>query len=207
MCRSLYVFIIKSFFDFIFSFLLLAILSPLFLIITIIQLITFGHPIFFLQYRSGKNGKPFKIIKFRTMNNNKDKSGNLLPDEKRITKFGYLLRVTSLDELPNLLNVFTGKMSIVGPRPLLIEYNNLYSSDQIKRISVKPGITGLAQINGRNSISWQSKFSFDIYYVENISFILDLKIILLTFIKILFFFKKKNIRDSEKIMEGFNGKN
>lgn len=144
-----------------------------------------GSPIIFSQSRPGKNGKIFKIIKFRTMLNTKDEVGNLLPDEDRLTEFGTWLRKSSLDELPEFFNVLKGDMSIVGPRPLLIEYLPLYSDTQAKRHNVRPGITGWAQINGRNSISWDEKFDYDVWYVDNMNIWLDLKIIFKTVLKVL----------------------
>lgn len=144
-----------------------------------------GLPIIFVQSRPGKDGKIFKIIKFRTMLNDTDKNGNLLPDEDRLTKFGTWLRNSSLDELPELFNVLKGDMSIVGPRPLLIEYLPLYSDNQSRRHNVRPGITGWAQINGRNSLTWDEKFNLDIWYVDNQSLTLDIKIIFKTVLKVL----------------------
>lgn len=162
----------------------LLVLLPLLLLITIgLCFANYGKP-FFYQIRPGKNGKLFKIIKFKTMNDKKDAKGNLLSDEFRLTKIGQFVRKTSLDELPQLLNVIKGDMSIVGPRPLLPEYLPLYSQIQSRRHEVKPGITGWAQINGRNAISWQQKFEFDVWYINNVSFLLDLKIILLTVKKV-----------------------
>lgn len=176
---------IKRTFDILTSLLALIILSPVLLLICISLVVIMGMPIFFTQERPGKNGKIFKIIKFRTMLNDKDSNGNFLPDEKRLTKFGVWLRNSSLDELPELLNVLKGDMSIVGPRPLLIEYLPLYSEHQSKRHNVLPGITGWAQINGRNSLSWEEKFNLDVWYVHNHNIILDIKIIFKTFSKVL----------------------
>ena len=144
-----------------------------------------GRPVFFIQERTGKFGKPFKIFKLRTMSEKKDKSGNLLPDEERLTYLGKFLRTSSLDELPELVNVLKGEMSIVGPRPLLLEYLPYYSEFQRRRMEVKPGITGLAQVSGRNSISWEDKFKLDIYYIDNFSIILDLKILILTIFRVI----------------------
>lgn len=193
----------KPLFDFIIGTIALLILLPFFVFILILLLfINNGKP-FFIQLRSGKNGRIFKIIKFKTMNDNRDKYGNLLPDSKRITKFGLFLRKTSLDELPQLINVIKGDMSIVGPRPLLVDYLPLYNEFQNKRHKVKPGITGWAQINGRNAISWDEKFKLDVYYVENISFWLDLNIILKTLYKVL---GQKNVNNKEgETMELFKG--
>ena len=175
----------KRIFDILVSFFALIVLFPILLIVSIMILITMGSPIFFTQARPGKNGKIFKIIKFRTMLNDKDKNGNFLPDEERLTKFGTWLRNSSLDELPELLNVLKGDMSIVGPRPLLIQYLPLYSKFQARRHEVLPGITGWAQINGRNSITWDEKFSLDVWYVDNHNLIIDIKIIIKTLLKVI----------------------
>lgn len=176
---------LKRFFDIFVALLGLTILSPLLIIVCLLIIKNLGFPIVFTQSRPGKDGKIFKIIKFRTMLNTKDNDGNLLPDDKRITTFGTMLRKSSLDELPELLNVLKGDMSIVGPRPLLVEYLPLYSKFQAKRHNIRPGITGWAQINGRNSISWNEKFAYDVWYVENQSILLDLKIIFKTVLKVL----------------------
>jgi len=166
------------------------------LLICVLILINLGSPIIFLQERPGKDGKIFKMLKFRTMLNNKNKSGDFLPDKQRITKFGKILRNSSLDELPELFNVLKGDMSIVGPRPLLVEYLPLYSENQARRHEVLPGITGWAQINGRNSISWDKKLKLDQWYVDNHNFYLDIKIIYKTFIKVLI---KSDIDDGATI--------
>jgi len=158
---------------------------PILIIIAVVVKTKLGSPIFFEQPRPGLNGKIFKMIKFRTMLDATDKQGKQLPDEQRITLFGDFLRSASLDELPGLFNVFKGDMSIVGPRPLLVEYLPLYNDEQSRRHNVRPGITGWAQVNGRNAITWEQKFSFDIWYVDNQSFWLDVKIILLTVKKVL----------------------
>lgn len=155
-----------------------------FILIPILFLQYSGNP-FFLQKRPGKNGVLFTIIKFKTMNDRKDDAGNLLPDGKRLNKFGVFLRKTSLDELPQFINVLKGDMSLVGPRPLLVEYLHLYSKIEGKRHEVKPGITGWAQVNGRNEINWEQKFELDLWYVKNISFFVDVKILVLTFKKVL----------------------
>jgi len=176
---------IKPIFDFIFAISILIITSPVFILVSCILFLNNRGEIFFLQKRPGKNETIFKIIKFKTMTNLKDKKGELLPDKDRLTKLGQLVRKYSLDELPQLLNVIKGDMSIVGPRPLLPEYLMHYNRIQKKRHDVKPGITGLAQVNGRNTISWNKKFDFDIEYVKNVSFKLDLIIILNTFKKVL----------------------
>jgi lipopolysaccharide/colanic/teichoic acid biosynthesis glycosyltransferase len=168
----------------------LLVLSPLFIMIGILVWIKLGRPIFFTQIRPGSNAKPFTMVKFRTMKYIIDSNGKLLPDELRLTKLGKFLRSTSLDELPELWNVLKGDMSLVGPRPLLMEYLPLYSKEQYRRHEVKPGITGLAQVNGRNSITWNQKFKFDINYVNNISLISDLKILMMTIIKV---FKRDGI--------------
>ena len=176
--------IIKRFFDFISSLLGLMILSPLLLIVTIsLYFANQGQP-FFFQKRPGKNGVMFKIIKFKTMNDKKDPSGNLLSDAQRLTKIGALVRKTSLDEIPQLINVLKGEMSLIGPRPLLPEYLNLYNDFQRRRNEVRPGISGWAQVNGRNTISWEQKFNYDVWYVDHQSFLLDLKILLMTVKKV-----------------------
>jgi sugar transferase EpsL len=176
---------IKRIFDTIISFLAVIILFPIFAFISIMVIIKFGWPVFFTQTRPGFKAKPFKIIKFRTMTNEKDENGELLPEELRITPFGMWLRSTSLDELPELFNVLKGEMSLVGPRPLLMEYLPLYNADQKRRMDLKPGITGWTQVNGRNAIPWPEKFRMDIWYIDNQSFWLDLKIIFLTLKKVI----------------------
>ena len=181
----MYKFFFKPLLDFILSLLGLIISSPLFLIVIIALLFANKGKVFFLQNRPGKNGKIFKIIKFRTMNNKRDAHGNLLPDVERLTKIGKLVRKTSLDEIPQLINVLLGNMSLIGPRPLLPEYLPLYNDFQKKRHLIKPGITGWAQINGRNGVEWEKKFMFDVWYVENMSFLLDLQIMFLTLKKVL----------------------
>ena len=160
-------------------------LSPLIILFGLLVLFSMGRPIIFTQQRPGLNGKRFTIYKFRTMSDERDAGGNLLPDEKRLTRFGKFLRKTSLDELPELFNVLKGDMSLVGPRPLLMEYLPLYSKEQMRRHEVKPGITGWAQVNGRNTLSWEDKFKMDVWYVDNISFRLDAKILFLTIWKVL----------------------
>ena len=175
----------KPLLDFILSLLGLIISSPLFLIVIIALLFANKGKVFFLQNRPGKNGKIFKIIKFRTMNNKRDAHGNLLPDVERLTKIGKLVRKTSLDEIPQLINELLENMSLIGPRPLLPEYLPLYNDFQKKRHLIKPGITGWAQINGRNAVEWEKKFMFDVWYVENMSFLLDLQIMFLTLKKVL----------------------
>lgn len=163
----------------------LILLSPLLLVLIVVILIKHGRPVFFSQQRPGLFGKPFFILKFRTMTDKKDSLGRLLPDEQRITSFGKWLRKTSLDEMPEFINVLKGNMSLVGPRPLLMQYLERYSPEQARRLEVKPGITGWAQINGRNAISWEEKFALDVWYVDNRSIWLDLKILIKTIIIVL----------------------
>jgi lipopolysaccharide/colanic/teichoic acid biosynthesis glycosyltransferase len=182
---SVYKNIIKPLVDYLASLILLIILSPLILIVFLLLLIINNGKVFFFQYRPGLNGIPFKIIKFKTMKDLFDKDGVPLPDDDRITKFGSLLRSASLDELLQLVNVLKGDMSLVGPRPLLMQYLPRYSTEQLKRHNVKPGITGWAQINGRNAINWDQKFKLDVEYVEKQSFSLDLKIILMTIFNVI----------------------
>ncbi|MDK0690958.1 sugar transferase [Clostridium perfringens] len=180
-------------------------LLPVIIIVSILVKIKLGSPIIFTQERVGKDNRIFKIIKFRTMKECIDKYGNMLPDEERLTSFGKKLRSSSLDELPELINVLKGDMSLVGPRPLLVDYLPLYSKEQIRRHEVLPGLTGWAQINGRNSIKWKKKFELDVWYVENWNLKLDIKIIFLTIIKV---FKMDGINQNAEItMERFNGSN
>lgn len=176
---------LKRIFDISASFLGLLILSPVFLILWILICKKMNPPALFTQTRAGLNGEPFKLYKFRTMTNEKDSDGNLLPDEKRLTSFGKFLRSTSLDELPQLWNVLKGDMSLVGPRPLLMQYVPLYNPRQKTRLNVKPGVTGWAQIHGRNSLNWKDKFELDAWYVENQSFFLDMKILFMTVKKVI----------------------
>jgi lipopolysaccharide/colanic/teichoic acid biosynthesis glycosyltransferase len=175
----------KPLFDFIVSLLALVALAPVFLIVLIVLLFSNKGKPFFFQRRPGKNERIFLLVKFKTMNDARDSNGELLPDEKRITRFGKFIRKTSLDEIPQLFNVLKGDMSLVGPRPLLIEYLPLYNGRQKRRHEVRPGITGWAQANGRNAISWEQKFEYDVWYVENLNFVLDMKIIARTMKKTL----------------------
>lgn len=174
----------KRLFDIVVAILGLLILSPFFLVLMLLVRLKLGGPVFFTQIRPGRDGKPFKIIKFRSMTDAKDGQGNLLSDTARLTTLGHFLRSTSLDELPELWNVLKGDMSLVGPRPLLLEYLPLYTGEQGRRHEVRPGITGWAQVNGRNTISWEEKFKLDVWYVENQSFWLDVKILFLTVKKV-----------------------
>ncbi len=194
---------IKRFLDVLLSLTALLILAIPLIIVGLLIRIKLGSPIFFRQPRPGKNAKIFKIFKFRTMNNAKDESGNLLADNLRLTKFGKFIRSTSIDELPELINILKGDMSIVGPRPLLVEYLDLYNEEQKHRHDVRPGLTGLAQVNGRNSITWEEKFKYDIEYVKNVTFINDFKIILKTIQKVV---QRDGINATETVtMEKFKG--
>lgn len=197
--------LVKRLLDITISLIALIFLLPLMLLIYLLVIINLGSPAFFLQERVGKDNKIFKMIKFRTMKNSADKNGNLLSDNERVTKFGSFLRSFSLDELPELINILKGDMSLVGPRALLVQYLGLYNDEQIRRHEVLPGLTGWAQINGRNSITWSEKFKLDIWYVDNWSLWLDIKIFFLTFWKVL---KREGINQSESVtMEYFNGRN
>ncbi|MGL5295537.1 MAG: sugar transferase [Culicoidibacterales bacterium] len=196
---------LKRAMDILVSFVALILLSPILLIIALLVRIKLGSPILFTQQRPGKDKKIFKMYKFRTMLDAVDKNGIPLPDEQRLTKFGKLLRSTSLDELPELWNVLKGDMSLVGPRPLLEEYLPLYSQEQLKRHNVRPGVTGLAQVKGRNSIDWTTKFAYDIEYVEKMSIWQDIRILWLTVETVL---KREGINSAEHVtMEKFNGNN
>ena len=196
---------IKRILDLCFSFVLLILLSPVILLILFLVKIKYGSPILFKQKRPGLNEKLFEMYKFRTMTDKRDKKGDLLPDEDRITTFGQFLRKTSFDELPGLFNVLKGDMSFVGPRPLLVEYLPLYNEEQRKRHNVKPGITGWAQVNGRNAITWEEKFELDVWYVENWSIWLDIKILLLTLVKVI---RREGINQKNQVtMEKFKGEN
>lgn len=185
MAQRLYSLVGKRTLDFVTATILLGILSPLLLALTILVRWKLGAPVFFRQQRPGRDGQPFWMYKFRTMTDARDAAGQLLPDSQRLTRFGKFLRATSLDELPELWNVIRGEMSLVGPRPLLIQYLPLYSSEQSRRHDVMPGITGWAQVNGRNSLSWEEKFACDVWYVDNLSLWLDLKILWLTVFRVI----------------------
>lgn len=197
---------IKHAFDFSIAFIALCILGlPLIIITLCLHFANKGSGAFFFQQRPGKDGKVFKVVKFKTMTDERDKDGNLLPDDKRLTKVGKFVRSTSLDEIPQLINVIKGDMSLVGPRPLLVQYLPLYSKEQARRHEVRPGITGWAQVNGRNAISWKQKFEYDIWYVDNMSFWLDVKILFLTVKKV---FVREGISSQTSVtMEVFNGNN
>lgn len=196
----------KRIFDFIAALIALLLIGWLIVVVAIwLHFANKGAGSFFLQPRPGKNGKIFKVIKFKTMTDEKDENGNLLPDEKRLTKVGKFVRSTSIDELPQLINVLKGDMSLIGPRPLLVQYLPLYNEFQARRHEVRPGITGWAQCHGRNAISWQKKFEYDVWYVDNLSFIVDLKVLFLTIKKV---FKREGIsQEGNATMEIFNGNN
>ena len=196
--------VFKRVFDFLAALLGLVLLSPIFFIVTIgLYFANQGKP-FFFQSRPGKNGKIFKIVKFKTMNDRKAANGNLLSDAERLTKIGSIVRKTSLDEIPQLINVIKGDMSLIGPRPLLPQYLSLYSDFQNRRHEVKPGITGWAQVNGRNAISWDKKFKYDVWYVDHVSFLVDVKILFKTFLKVA---KSEGINAANAAtIEPFNGK-
>lgn len=201
----MYPYFTKRIIDFALSLTALILLSPLFLVlILLLSFFNQGKP-FFFQTRPGKNGKLFRIVKFKTMNDQRDAAGHLLPDAVRLTPVGKLVRKTSLDELPQLINVVKGDMSLIGPRPLLVQYLPLYSTEQARRHDVRPGITGWAQVNGRNAISWQKKFELDVWYVDHVSFLLDVKILFLTLKKV---FKREGINQTgEATMDAFKGNN
>lgn len=200
---SIYRKFIKRPMDFILSFIAIIVLSPILIIVGILVKFKLGSPVLFKQKRPGLNEKIFTMYKFRTMTDEKDENGELLPNHMRLTKFGKILRATSLDELPELFNILYGDMSIIGPRPLLIEYLPLYNEKQKHRHDVRPGLSGIAQVNGRNAISWEEKFDYDIEYVENISFLIDLVLIVQTFLKV---FKREGVNKSESVtMEKFKG--
>ena len=194
---------VKRILDIILSLIALIIFSPLLISTAILVRFKLGSPILFRQARPGKHEKIFHILKFRTMTDEKDKDGNLLPDEIRLTKFGQFLRSTSIDELPELLNILKGDMSVVGPRPLLVQYLSRYNDEQRHRHDVKPGLTGLAQVNGRNGITWEEKFNYDLQYVKNVTFLGDCKIILQTVQKV---FQRQGISSATSVtMEEFKG--
>ncbi len=198
---------IKRFLDFCVSFIMLLCFSPILLVLTIwLHFANKGAGAFFYQERPGYKGKIFKVIKFKSMTDEKDADGNLLPNDQRITKVGSFIRKTSLDELPQLFNVLKGDMSLIGPRPLMPRYLQLYSKEQMRRHDVKPGITGWAQVNGRNNITWTRKFELDVWYVDHISFILDVKILFMTVMNVI---KRKDIEYNGNSVnsEGFNGHN
>lgn len=195
--------LIKRLFDIACSFIGLLTLAPVLLIIAFVVRKNLGSPVLFRQVRPGKDGKPFEMIKFRSMRDATDKDGNPLPDNERLTPFGKALRATSLDELPELWNVLKGEMSLVGPRPLLMEYLEHYDEEQYRRHDVRPGITGWAQVNGRNALSWEDKFKLDVWYVDNRSFLLDLKILFLTIKKV--FIKEGIAAEGEATMNKFTG--
>jgi lipopolysaccharide/colanic/teichoic acid biosynthesis glycosyltransferase len=197
----------KSFFkqmlDFTLALIALVFISPLILLLILFLAIANDGKPFFVQKRPGKRGKIFSIVKFKTMNDKKDKNGNLLSDADRLTKVGQFVRKTSLDEIPQLINVLKGDMSLIGPRPLLPQYLELYSDFQNRRHEVRPGITGWAQVNGRNAISWEKKFEYDVWYVDQLSFLLDIKIILLTLKKV--FISEGISQDGQMTIEAFTG--
>lgn len=196
--------VIKRALDLTLSLLALILLSPVFVIVALLVRIKLGSPVLFKQARPGYHEKIFKMYKFRTMTDEKDGEGNLLPDGERLTSFGKLLRSTSLDELPELINIIKGDMSIVGPRPLLVQYLPLYNDIQRERHTVRPGLTGWAQVNGRNAISWEEKFELDVWYVKHISFLLDVKILFQTIRSVL---KHEGINsETSETMESFKGK-
>lgn len=199
----MYLKVIKRNFDFFISLLGLILISPIFLVISIVLLfVNKGNP-FFTQIRPGKNEKLFRLIKFKTMNDRKDTNGKLLPDAERLTKIGKFIRSTSLDEIPQLINVIKGDMSLIGPRPLLVRYLPRYSKEQARRHEVRPGITGWAQVNGRNAISWKQKFVYDVWYVDHLSFLMDVKIIFKTIFKV---FKREGISAAgQETMNEFRG--
>lgn len=203
---NMYSFFLKRLIDFIVVFGVLVIIWPILLIMTLwLHFANRGAGAFFTQERPGQYGKIFKVIKFKTMTDERDENGDLLPDEKRLTKIGKFIRSTSVDELPQLFNVLKGDMSLIGPRPLLPQYLLLYSKEQARRHEVRPGITGWAQVNGRNAISWTKKFELDVWYVDHCSFLLDLKIIFLTVKKV--FVLEGISSDTSVTMEPFTGNN
>ncbi len=201
--NGIYALFFKRLIDIIISLIILVCFCWLYLIVAILVRIKLGSPVLFKQPRPGKDEKIFNMYKFRTMTDKKDENGNLLPDEVRLTPFGKKLRATSLDELPEFINILKGDMSFVGPRPLLVKYLPLYNDEQRRRHDVRPGLTGWAQVNGRNLISWEDKFEKDVYYVDNLSFLLDLKIVFMTIAVV---FKHNDINSaSDATMEAFTG--
>ena len=197
---------LKRFLDFWISLVALICISPVLLVVTIwLHFSNKGAGAFFIQERPGKDGKLFKVIKFKTMTDERDAEGNLLPDEARLTKVGKFVRSTSIDELPQLVNVLKGDMALIGPRPLLVQYLPLYSQEQMRRHEVRPGISGWAQCHGRNQISWTEKFALDVWYVDHLSFVTDLKVFFITIKKVLF---REDINsDNNATMEDFDGNN
>ena len=204
--RMMYRLFLKRFFDFCISLVALVVVSPLLVVVTVgLHFANKGTGVFFLQERPGKDAKIFRIIKFKTMTDERDEDGELLPDERRLTKIGKFVRSTSIDELPQLINVLKGEMSLIGPRPLLVQYLPLYSKEQARRHEVRPGITGWAQVHGRNAISWAEKFKLDVWYVDHISLKTDLKVIWITIMKVL---KRADINEiGHATMEMFDGTN
>ena len=201
--KGLYEKFFKRRFDFIVSLIAVIVLLPLLFIIAVLVRVKLGSPVIFKQKRPGLNEKIFTLYKFRTMTDKKDEKGFLLPDEERLTRFGKFLRSTSIDELPGLINIIKGDMSIVGPRPLLVEYLELYNTEQIKRHEVRPGLSGYAQVNGRNALSWEERFKLDLIYVNNVTFRHDIEIILKTIFKVI---KRDGISSSNSVtMEKFKG--
>ncbi len=195
--------ILKRVFDIVASVCVIALLWPLILIVGILVAMRFKRPIFFTQARPGLHCKPFRIVKFRTMTNEQDETGALLPDAARLPPFGRFLRATSLDELPELFNVLRGEMSLVGPRPLLMDYLALYTPEQLRRHEIRPGLTGWAQVNGRNNLPWADRFALDVWYVDNRTFLLDLKILILTLANVI---QARDIRqEGQATMERFHG--
>ena len=196
---------LKRAFDIVFSAGWLIGFSPLLLVVAILVRLKLGSPVLFVQERPGQRAKPFRMVKFRTMTDERDVAGELLPDEQRLTPFGKFLRSSTLDEFPEMWNVLTGEMSVVGPRPLLMRYVSRYSAFQARRMELKPGVTGWAQVNGRNSLSWEEKFALDVWYVDHRTFWLDMKIVVMTFFKV---FARSGINAGEgKTMDEFRGSN
>lgn len=195
----------KRFFDLLLTIPGFLVISPFLLILAVMVRMLNGSPVLFTQLRVGRDGKSFRLLKFRTMSDKRDIHGNLLPDNERMTSFGRFLRSSSLDEFPQLINVLKGEMSLVGPRPLVMEYLPLYSPEQNRRHEVRPGMTGWAQVNGRNALSWNEKFKLDVWYVDNHSLLLDIKILWITFVKV---FRRVGIsHEGHATMEAFRGSN